>query len=63
MKTALIMGGVIALAVLAPAVHALRVRTNSRMTDEEYFAAARQRAIGHRLAKATASERAEAAGE
>ena len=62
MKTALIIGGVIAL-VLAPAMRALRVRTNSRMTDEEYFAAARQRAIGHRLAKTALNERAEAAGE
>ena len=63
MTTALIIGSVIVLAVLAPPVRALRARTNSRMTDEEYFAAARQRAIGHRLAKTTANERAEAAGE
>lgn len=51
MKTALIIGGLgIALAMYAPALRALRMRKNSRMTDREYFAAARRRAISYRLA-------------
>lgn len=51
MKTALIIGGLgVALAAYAPAMRALRKRKDSRMTDQEYFAAARRRAIGYRLA-------------
>ncbi len=52
MKTALlIIGGLGAgLAVYAPAMRALRERGDSRMTDQEYFAAARRRAISFRLA-------------
>jgi hypothetical protein len=55
MKTILIIGGAgIALVALAPAVRALRLRKAARMTDQEYFAAARQRAISYRLAAAKA---------
>lgn len=65
MKTALLVGGFgIALVMLAPAARALLARQNSRMTDDEYFAAARRRAIGYRLAKTAASERSvQAAGD
>ena len=57
MKSALIIGGLgILLAVLTPALRDLRIRS-SRMSDQEYFAAARKRAISFRLAKSALSER------
>ena len=57
MKAALIIGGLgIVLAVITPAVRALRSRSGSRMSDEEYFAAARKRAISYRLAKSASSQ-------
>ncbi len=57
MKSALIIGGLgILLAVLTPALRGLRVR-HSRMSDQEYFAAARKRAISYRLAQAALNER------
>ena len=63
MKAALIIGGLgIVLIVLTPALRSLRVR-NSRMSDGEYFAAARKRAISHRLAKSASNERATAGDE
>jgi hypothetical protein len=47
MNTALLIGGLgLALAVLGPVV---RSRRNARTSDREYFAAARKRAIAHRL--------------
>ncbi|MEO8187911.1 MAG: hypothetical protein ABI580_11175, partial [Burkholderiaceae bacterium] len=59
MKAALIIGGLgIALVVMTPALRALLPRSGSRMSNEEYFAAARKRAIRHRLAK-SASTRGE----
>ena len=52
MRAGLLISGVaIVLAVLTPAVRGLRVRRNSRTRNEEYFAAARERAIRYRLAK------------
>ena len=55
MKTALLVSGFgIGLVMLAPAVRALLGRQNSAMSDDEYFAAARRRAIGYRLAKRSA---------
>ena len=52
MKAALVIGGLgIVLVVLTPALRALRLRPNSKRSDEEYFAAARKRAISYRLAK------------
>ena len=60
MKAALIIGGLgIALAVMTPALRALLSRPGSRMSDEEYFAAARKRAIRYRLAN-SASNRGDA---
>jgi len=57
MKAALIIGSLgVALAVVTPALRALRYRSGSRMSDEEYFAAARKRAISHRLAKSASSQ-------
>ncbi len=51
MKTALIIGGLgLALAVGARAMRSLRRWKGSRMTDHEYFTAARRRAIKHRTA-------------
>ncbi len=59
MKAALIIGGLgIALVVMTPALRALLSRSGSRMSNEEYFAAARKRAIRYRLAK-SASNRGE----
>jgi hypothetical protein len=47
MNTALLIGGLgLALAVLGPVV---RSRRNARASEREYFAAARRRAIAHRL--------------
>ena len=52
MKTALIIGGLgIALALVTPALRALRSRSGSTISNEQYFAAARKRAIRYRLAK------------
>jgi hypothetical protein len=56
MKTALIIGGLGIVLVITPALRALRSRSGSRMSDEEYFAAARKRAISHRIAKSTTSQ-------
>jgi len=50
MKAALLIGALgIALAFAGPAMRMLRARMNSRMTDQQYFAAARKRAISYRL--------------
>ncbi len=63
MTAALIIGGLgIVLVVLTPALWSLRVR-NSRMSDDEYFAAARKRAISYRPAKSASNERATAGDE
>ena len=52
MKAALIIGGLgIALVVMTPALRTLRFRSSSKMSNAEYFAAARKRAISYRLAK------------
>ena len=57
MKAALIIGGLgIVLVVITPALRALRSRSGSRMSNEEYFAAARKRAISYRLAKLASSQ-------
>ena len=57
MKAALIIGGLgIVLIVITPALRALRSRSGSRMSNEEYFAAARKRAISYRLAKSASSQ-------
>ena len=57
MKAALIIGGLgVVLAVLTPTLRALRFRSADRMSDDEYFAAARKRAISYRLAKSASSE-------
>ena len=57
MKAALIIGGLgVALAVLTPALRALRFRSEARMSNDEYFAAARRRAISYRLAKSASSQ-------
>ena len=65
MKAALIIGGIgIVLIILKPALTRLRTRASSRMTDEQYFAAARKRAIHHRVAKsASANEPAKGSGD
>lgn len=50
MKAALLIGTLgLALAFATPAMRILRARLNSRVNDEQYFAAARKRAIGYRL--------------
>ena len=57
MKAALIIGGLgIVLVVMTPALRALRSRSGSRMSNEEYFAAARKRAITYRLAKSASTQ-------
>lgn len=57
MKAALIIGGLgVVLVVVTPALRALRFRSTDRMSDEEYFAAARKRAISYRLAKSVSSQ-------
>ena len=59
MKAALIIGGIgIVLVILKPTLTVLRTRARSRMTDEQYFAAARKRAIRHRLARSLSPTRA-----
>jgi hypothetical protein len=58
MKTALLIGGLgLALAVLGPV---MRNRKATRLSDREYFAAARERAIAYRL---SASRRADKPSE
>lgn len=56
MKAALIIGGLGIVLVITPALRALRSRSGSKVSDEEYFAAARKRAIGYRLAKSASSQ-------
>ena len=57
MKAALVIGGLgVVLAVLTPALRGLRGR-HSRMSDQEYFAAARKRAISYRLAQSASNQR------
>ena len=56
MKTALIIGGLGIVLVITPALRARRSRSGSRVSDEEYFAAARKRAISHRLANSVSSQ-------
>ena len=57
MKAALIIGGLgVVLVVVTPALRALRFRSVDRMSDDEYFAAARKRAISYRLAKSASSQ-------
>jgi len=56
MKAALIIGGLGIVLVITPAMRALRSRSGSRMSNEEYFAAARERAISYRLAKSASSQ-------
>ncbi len=56
MKATLIIGGLgIALVVMTPALKALRLRSGSKISDAEYFAAARKRAISYRQAKSASS--------
>ena len=58
MKDALIISGLgLALVAITPALRrAFRSRSGSKMNDEEYFAAARKRAISYRLAKSTSKD-------
>jgi len=57
MKAALIIGGLgVVLVVLTPTLRALRFRVADRMSDDEYFAAARKRAISYRLAKSASGQ-------
>jgi hypothetical protein len=56
MKAALIIGGLGIALVITPALRALRSRSGSKVSDEEYFAAARKRAISYRLAKSASSQ-------
>ena len=64
MKGLLIIGGLaIALVVLTPVLRALRLRPNARNKDNEYFAAARKRALSHRLANSENSRGPEPAGD
>jgi hypothetical protein len=57
MKAAIIGGLVVALVVLMPILRARRLRPNARKKDDEYFAAARKRALSRRLANATSGQR------
>ena len=66
MKAALIIGSLgLALAFASPAMRMLRARLNSRVSDEQYFAAARKRAISYRLnrGKANPNDAPGSAGE
>ena len=64
MKGLLIIGGLaIALVVLTPVLRALRLRPNARKKDNEYFAAARKRALSRRLANSESPREPEAAGD
>ena len=57
MKAALIIGGLgVVLVVMTPTLRTLRFRSASRMTNDEYFAAARKRAISYRLAKSASNQ-------
>lgn len=57
MKAALIIGGLgVVLVVLTPTLRALRFRSDARMSNDEYFAAARKRAISYRLAKSASGQ-------
>ena len=57
MKAALIIGGLgVVLVVMTPTLRALRFRSSARMSDDEYFAAARKRAISYRLARSAPSQ-------
>lgn len=57
MNAALIIGGLgVVLVVVTPALRALRSRSADRMSDDEYFAAARKRAISYRLAKSASRQ-------
>jgi hypothetical protein len=59
MKAALIISGLgIVLTVMTPALRAVRSQATPRMSDEEYFAAARKRAISYRLAKSASRQSA-----
>jgi hypothetical protein len=63
MKAALIIGGLgVVLVVLTPTLRALRFRSVDRMSDDEYFAAARKRAISYRLAKSASSQAEKSVG-
>jgi hypothetical protein len=58
MKGLLIIGVLgVALIVLTPVLRALRLRPNARKKDDEYFAAARKRALSRRLANAASGQR------
>ena len=59
MNAALIIGGLgIALIVMTPALRAVRARPMPRISDKEYFAAARKRAISYRLARSAPTQSA-----
>jgi hypothetical protein len=59
MKAALIISGLgIVLTVMTPALRAVRAGATPRVSDEEYFAAARKRAISYRLAKSASRQSA-----
>ena len=64
MNGLLIIGGLgVGLVVMTPVLRALRLRPNARKKEQEYFAAARKRAISYRLAGSTSPSKSEAAGE
>lgn len=64
MKGLLIIGGLgAALVVLTPILRALRLRPNARKKDNEYFAAARKRALSRRMANSASLREPEAAGD
>ncbi|HVE89856.1 MAG TPA: hypothetical protein VNA44_09160 [Burkholderiaceae bacterium] len=62
MNDLLIIVGV-GLVVLTPVMLAIRLRPKSRKKEQEYFAAARKRAISFRPAGSTSARKPEAAGE
>ena len=63
MRTTLIAGGLeAALALLMPAMRVLRIGPKSKISDRQYFAAARKRAIKYRLAKAEGARAARLRG-
>ena len=64
MKGLLIIGGLgVAFVVLTPVLRALRLRPNARKKDNEYFVAARKRALGRRLANSASSREPEAGSD
>ena len=64
MNGLLIIGGLgVAFVVLTPVLRALRLRPNARKKDNEYFAAARKRALSHRLSNSASLREPEAAGD